>query len=136
MQLVIDATVLLAWLFKDAASAATDELRDSLEHTAVLVPATWPVQVAGALCAAVRRGRLARAEIAHVVELLEALPIKTDARTPEQALDKILPLALEQDLPVADAAYLELAMREALPLATLDERLAAAAERCGVRRVP
>jgi len=66
------------------------------------------------------------------MELLRSLPIEVDESTPSRAMGEILALAREQDLSVYDAAYLELAVREGIPLATLDRALASAAKRCGV----
>ena len=129
---VLDCSVTIAWLFKDEASPKTDKLRATLVETEALVPALWPLEVANVLLVATRKGRLKRAEVPRVVELLSALPITVDARTAPQALGATFSLAHEYGLSAYDAAYLELATREAVPLATLDKALAKAAKRCGV----
>jgi len=66
------------------------------------------------------------------IALLDAMPIRVDGATSQQALSGILTLAREQCLSRYDAVYLELAMREGLPLATREWALKAAAEKCGV----
>lgn len=129
---VLDCSVTIAWLFKDEASPKTDNLRTTLVESEALVPALWPLEVANVLLVAIRKGRLKRAEVPRVVELLSALPITVDARTASQALGATFSLAHEYSLSAYDAAYLELAAREAVPLATLDKALSKAAKRCGV----
>jgi predicted nucleic acid-binding protein len=66
------------------------------------------------------------------VTLLEALDISTDAETSLRALHDTLDLARRYSLSAYDAAYLELALRKSLPLATLDAQLNAAARQAGV----
>ena len=79
-----------------------------------------------------RRGRITQAQTSQALLLLESLDIVVDDNTENQALSATLTLGREQRLAAYDAAYLELAIRLQLPLATLDERLATAANRCGV----
>ena len=93
----------------------------------------WPLEVANALNVAERHKRLRPADIARFVELIHALPISLDVASFERATGAILDIAREQKLSSYDAAYLELAMREGLPLSTGDKALAAAAGRLGVQ---
>ena len=79
-----------------------------------------------------RRGRISQADSATFIGLLEGLPIRIDDETSDHAMKASLALARAQNLSVYDAAYLELAMRRGLPLATLDERLKTAAAATGV----
>jgi predicted nucleic acid-binding protein len=79
-----------------------------------------------------RRGRIKPAESAAFVAMVEELPIVADRATGARALHETMSLAREHRLTAYDAAYLELAMRLSLPLASGDRRLAAAAERVGV----
>jgi len=122
----------MAWFAEDEASPSTDRLLDSLQSGEALVPALWPLEISNVLLAAERRRRLTRAQAFRCVEMLRSLPIVVDESTSSRAMGEILSLARDQNLSVYDAAYLELSIREALPLATRDKVLAAAAKRCGV----
>ncbi len=130
--LVLDASVALAWGLEDESNPYTDAVLDALKHGEAVVPAIWPLEVANALWVAERRGRVTEATVAGFLEYLRALPIVVEQVTPEQVFSRVLPLAREQGLSVYDAAYLDLAMRLALPLATQDGALRAAASRVGV----
>ena len=129
---VLDASVALAWGLEDESSPYTDAVLDALENGEAVVPAIWPLEVANALRVAERRGRITEATIAGFLEYLRALPIVVEQVSPDQVFNRILPLAREQGLSVYDAAYLDLAMRLGLPLATQDGALRAAASRVGV----
>jgi predicted nucleic acid-binding protein len=96
------------------------------------VPGLWSLEIANGLVTGERRGRIRPAESAAFVALLEELPIVADGATGARALHETMNLAREHGLTAYDAAYLELAMRLGLPLATGDRSLAAAAERVGV----
>jgi predicted nucleic acid-binding protein len=122
----------MSWCFEDEAAPYTESVLDRLAGEEARVPAVWPLEVANVLLAAERRRRLTEAQSRRFVELLSTLPIHVDETTPARAMDGILSLAREQSLSAYDAAYLELAMREGLPIATRDLPLTEAARRCGV----
>jgi predicted nucleic acid-binding protein len=82
-----------------------------------------------------RRGRITPAESAAFIAMIEELPIVADRATETRALHETIGLAREHGLTAYDAAYLELAMRRGLPLATGDRQLAAASRRAGVALV-
>ena len=132
MPFVIDASVALAWHFEDEPSAYADQVLERLREDRSLVPSVWPLEIANALAVAERRGRLTSARVARAVELYLELPISPQDIGAPLALGPVLDLARAQGLSAYDAAYLELAMREGLPLATQDARLRAAASRVGV----
>lgn len=128
---VLDSSVALAWCFADEASPASDRLLDRLQRDGAVVPALWPLEVANVLRMAERRRRIACSSSDRFVDLLARLPISIDEETAGRAMGDTLALARDRDLTVYDAAYLELARRLVLPLATrdLDLRKAARAER-------
>ena len=127
MAFVLDCSVTMAWVFPDEASEATDRLRDSLVGGRAFVPSLWPVEVGSVLLAATKRGRLRADEWTGICASLEALPIEIDPVSASRVWGRALALADEYGLSVYDAVYLELALRLRLPLATLDQALAAAA---------
>ena len=128
MPFVLDCSVALAWVFPDEATAALDALCDSLIEDYALTPEIWPLEIANALLAAQRRGRISAEELQDIVAKLRVLSIEMDHETGEQAFTRILALAQKHNLTSYDAAYLELALRQGLPLATLDRQLQAACQ--------
>jgi predicted nucleic acid-binding protein len=129
---VVDNSVVMAWCFEDEASAYTEGVLDRLRETQALVPAIWPLVVANVLLIAERRDRLNEAQTAHFAQLLEALPILVEEADIERILGPVLAVGRAHRLTAYDAAYLELAARQGLPLATQDSRLRKAAGNAGV----
>ena len=132
MAIVMDASVTMAWCFEDEATPYTEAVLDLLRNTGAVVSAVWPLEVANVLLVGERRQRLTPARTARFVQLLQSLPITVDTEVLTRALGPVLALAREPGLTAYDATYLELAMREGLPLATQDAQLSAAATRLGV----
>jgi predicted nucleic acid-binding protein len=129
---VLDASVTLAWAFKEEMNVYTRTVLRSLGSGKALVPGIWPLEVGNALLVAERRNRLSFAEATRFLSFLRELPISVEQADPERIFGEVLLLAREQRLSVYDAAYLDLALRQGLPLATQDRALRAAASRCGV----
>lgn len=133
MEAVIDSSVALAWALPDETSGRADRLLARAGRVSVFwVPALWWYEIANALIVARRRQRLAEADRARITELYGMLPIRTDAALDTNTLWRIHVLAEKHSLSAYDAAYLELAQRRDLRLATLDRRLAGAAQRAGI----
>jgi predicted nucleic acid-binding protein len=128
---VLDCSVTMAWCFGDEATSYTNGVRDALVGARAVVPSLWPLEVANVLLVAERRHRLGKTDTARFLALLQALPITVDQGTSQRAFREILDVAREQELSSYDAAYLELALREGLRLATLDDQLKDAAARVG-----
>lgn len=129
---VLDASATLVWFFEDEASEAGWELLTSAQQNGVWVPSLWALEVGNILLAAERRQRTTAARIAAFVDELADMPINMDQETTARAMRDVLMLARAERLTTYDAAYLELAMRRGLPLATKDAALMAAARRLGV----
>jgi predicted nucleic acid-binding protein len=132
MSMVMDCSLTMAWCFSDEADAFADAVLDSLTETEGLVPSIWLLETANALLVAERSKRMTEAQTRRFVELLLALPIVVDQTEARHVMNNVLPVARRYALSSYDAAYLELAMRTGLPLATRDSRLARTARRCGV----
>jgi predicted nucleic acid-binding protein len=135
MALVVDASVTLSWCFRDERGEYGARVLRLLADDVAVVPGLWLLEVANGLLVAERRGRLTAADVAQVHEILSELPVTLDALTLDGALGSVLDLARAQELSPYDAAYLELAMREGLPLATQDDHQKRAAVSLGVRLV-
>jgi predicted nucleic acid-binding protein len=125
---VLDASVTLSWAFAYEATPFTARVLERLKTAHAVAPALWPFEVINAVAG--RRGRISAAQQAEFLERLRLLPVSIEHRPATWLGQQILPLARAHQLTAYDAAYLELAIREGLPLATIDGNLrkAAAAE--------
>ena len=132
MTVVIDSCIALAWCFADERSAAADAVLVQVTESGAIVPSLWRLEVANALHMAVRRKRIDAAFRDASIADLGALNIDTDSETDQHAWAGTLQLAECHQLTLYDAAYLELAQRLKLPLATLDRELRTAAMALGV----
>ena len=130
--LVIDCSLTMAWYFKDEATPYTNAVRAAMSVERAVVPALWSLEVANVLLMGERRKRSTQAKAARWLRFLAALPITVDTDTSLRAFDPVLGLARNTKLTAYDAAYLDLAIRLGLPLATLDGDLEKAAMENGV----
>ncbi|HEV3219704.1 MAG TPA: type II toxin-antitoxin system VapC family toxin [Candidatus Acidoferrales bacterium] len=133
---VPDASATLAWCFEDETSDWTEALLAKFKSgdTAV-VPQHWPAEVANTFLVGIRRGRVTKDKAARFLQDLLTLPIRIDFAGRENVFDQVFPFAAKYGLTVYDAAYLELAYRERIALATLDDDLKKAARAAGVSLV-
>ena len=129
---VLDCSIVMAWYFVDESDAYADLVARRLPDRIAYVPMNWPLEVANTLIVGERRKRSTQAQAARMIAYLAAMPISVDDETNVQAWTTTLDLARQQSLTAYDAAYLELAMRRGLPIATLDDQLKAAAKAAGV----
>lgn len=121
---VLDSSMALSWCFPDEQPSNSDRLLVTMASGArAVVPALWYLEIVNALVMGERRKRLKPSETTIALELLSRLPIDLDDRSGSHNASAILALARKYHLTAYDAAYLELAMRLRLPLATLDEKL-------------
>ena len=127
MSLVLDASTTLAWILPHRTTEAIRQVFDVLSTRGAWVPSLWRLEIANVLSIGVRRGRHDGTFRDATLEDLALLPIQVDAETDRQAWGATLRLAERHGLTSYDAAYLELARRRGLPLATLDGDLRAAA---------
>jgi len=129
---VVDASITLSWCFADETSPYSRSVLAALETTHAVVPALWPFEVANGLARAERRKRITQEGIAAFLEALRRLPIQVERREALWLWQAVLPLAREHRLTAYDAAYLDLAKRERLSLATLDHELQEAGSTLGI----
>lgn len=129
---VIDASAFGALIVPDEKNDLIPGLIDLLGEKGALAPQHWRLEIANLALMAVRRQRLAQAELPGLLAAAQDADVVIDDETHSVAWGATLDLALAHGLTVYDAAYLELAKRSGLPMATLDRRLADAARREGV----
>jgi predicted nucleic acid-binding protein len=124
MPFVLDASIAGCWAFDDEdhpwAALALERVRED----EALVSGIWWFEVRNILIVNERRGRITEGDTAAFLRALSRLGIAID-RSPDEGV--VLTLARRHRLTVYDASYLELSLREGLPLATLDGDLARAA---------
>lgn len=127
MSLVLDSSMTLAWYFEDEQTAAAREVLRGVAGGGAVVPSLWRLEVANGLQAALRRKRITTAFRDASLADLASMAIEIDDETDRWAWAATLGLADRRGLTLYDAAYLELALRRKLPLATRDAQLARAA---------
>lgn len=132
MSFVIDNSVALAWCFEDEQTPALNALLDRLVAHGALAPQLWPIEALNGLLSAERRQRVDRSSRHRLLGFLSQLPIAIDDETVERAWSLTAQLAEEYGLTAYDAAYLELAVRKGVPMATRDAALVRAAQAIGV----
>ena len=133
MSLVLDSSATLAWIYSDETTEPIRRVFQVVADDGAVVPALWRLEIANSLTVAMRRGRI-DANFRHAaLSDLALLDITTDDATGLHAWGETLNMADRFQLTIYDAAYLELAQRRTLPLATLDSELGTAAKALGLR---
>lgn len=135
MSLVIDASATLPWYFQDEASLESELIFDRVASVGATVPGHWKLEAANGFQTALRRRRIDPDCRDESLADLDSLPIDIDPETNARAWLDTLQIARRFGLTPYDAAYLELAVRGHLPLATLDKDLRRAASDAGVELV-
>jgi predicted nucleic acid-binding protein len=129
MPFVVDASVAACWLSPDELHPVADAAWRRIARDPAFAPGLWWFELRNMLIVNERRGRLDSAKTTHALRLLKELPVTIDAEIEE---DVLMRLARTHRLTAYDAAYLELARRKGLVLATLDAALSIAARAEGV----
>lgn len=128
----VDNSVVVSWYFDDEATAYTRAVLKELNTAEAFVPAIWPLEFSNVLLMAERRKRLKQADTTHILSITRSLPITVEQEEPGRLWAETLQLARAERLTIYDASYLDLAMRNGLPLATLDKALRRAARSVNV----
>jgi predicted nucleic acid-binding protein len=131
---ILDNSVVSGWFLENQASPYTEAIAARLNDETALAPALWELELTNVLRTACLRQRMTADHAQAVIANLGALPIEVD-RTPVRR-GELLALSLRFGLSAYDAAYLELALRLQLPIATRDGPLRDAAVASGVGVVP
>ncbi len=127
MSLVLDAWLTLSWYFADERTPGADRVLDLVAEHGAVVPGLWRLEVANGLQMAMRRRRVDAAYRDEALAQLARLRIEVDTETDHHAWSGTVRLADRFQLTLYDAAYLELAHRRRVALATLDVALRDAA---------
>ena len=133
---VLDVSVAAVWLLTAQGGWYSTRVLSRMVNDVAVVPTGWPTDLADAVLEGERRGDKTAAEVAVFLSRLRNFLIEPDEPNPPHVWTTTVPLARRLGLPVGRAAYLELAARLALPLATTDPALVAAAPAAGVAVAP
>lgn len=131
-RIVLDCSAAIAGLLPDERDASAGRLLDYVVDNGAVVPMLWSLEMANTMLMVQRRGRISRSDRLAAIDQIGKLPISVDGETTALIWSRIFPLAEEYGLTIYDAAYLELAVRLNLPLATRDNQLADAGRRAGL----
>jgi len=140
MNFVLDNSVVMRWLFNDGGTQDRQYAEDILNliaaktHTPI-APGIWPLEIANVISRAEDMGQLEETRSAHFLETIREMGIENNSITQGLAFGSVLHIARAYKLSSYDASYLELAMRHAIPLATLDKGLLGAMRKVGVKQL-
>jgi predicted nucleic acid-binding protein len=135
---VLDASVALAWFLDRPTAQYANHIRKLLLHGArAVVPALWQLEIANGFVVAERHGVLTTSETVQALQHFDVVVAQAVENSQDPvSMRRVLHTAREFRLTAYDAVYLETALRQGLPLATLDRQLVAAASKAGVEIVP
>lgn len=131
--IVVDCSAFIACALLD--EEPPKGLSETLAEALFVVPAIWPTEVSNAVLTALRKGRMDDAALRIIINSLNAREMQIETAGLSVSMNATLALARQHKLTVYDAAYLELAQRRSLPLATLDGDLIKAAKRAKVKLI-
>jgi predicted nucleic acid-binding protein len=132
IEFVLDCSVAISWCLVDEDNDYANAVLDIMPNAEAFVLEIWSLEIVNTLLVAERRNRMTVEQSQASINWLQSLLITIDSLTSVQAFGRTLTLAREQNLASYDAAYLELAWRLDLPVATNDKQLIDAALRCQV----
>jgi predicted nucleic acid-binding protein len=122
----------VAWYLPDEGELYANMLLERIEDSQLVVPSIWAMEMANAFVLAERRGRVDREAADSFIANLRSLPIEVALENDLANMPSVVMLARQNGLTAYDACYLRTALGFGLPLATLDTRLQAAADRSGI----
>lgn len=129
---VLDCSITMAWLFVDEKVDLTEKILTRLTEEEAVVPSLWILEVVNVLLIGEKRKRISAAQSVRFLETLKSLPINIADEITLNHSELLISVARAHHLSAYDAAYLDLALRLGIPLATLDGNLMKAANKSGV----
>lgn len=132
MAFVVDNSVVMGWLLPAQATAYTRRILQRVRREQMIVPSLWSVELANVMIVRQRRGAMTAAQVHGALQRVQRLKIAIDSERVAPA--NLVAIGERHGLSAYDAAYLELAQRRGIPLATEDDQLKRAARAAGVSR--
>ena len=131
-RIVLDCSIVMSWFFEDENDAYAEAIEATIPDLEFWVPGHWSLEIVNTALVGIRRGRTTDQKVSDLRALIATYPVIFDSETADAAWGETRRLARLYNLSAYDAAYLELALRLKLPLATIDRPLAKAAGLAGV----
>lgn len=131
-EFVLHTSVALPWVVRDVSNIYSSDVLNALVRTTAIVPESWLIDLAEVAMSFELDGWYSAARVSEHLMVLDGYPILVDDETNRRAWSDIFHLARTYSIPVHSAAYLELALRLKLPLATTDATLSRSALVAGV----
>jgi len=132
LSFVLDASVALCWCFEDEADRYARSIFPVLRTTPAVVPAIWPAEFGNGLMVAERRKRISQVAVSELLTAFRELPIRIEPAISSERLPQLVSMARQHGLSVYDTLYLDIALEQELPLATIDKQMKRAARKMGV----
>lgn len=129
---VLDCSVTMAWCFPDEHNDKAEQVLRHLTQTKALVPEIWALEVNNVLHIAERKKRITPTQSNTFIHLLNGLPIEIGKGLNERPSLYLLDITRQFNISAYDAAYLELALRQSIPLASFDQLLCSSAKKAGI----
>ena len=130
--IVLDCSIVMSWFFEDESDVYAAAIEAGIPDLQFWVPGHWSLEIVNTALVGIRRGRTTDQKVSCLRALIATYPVIVDPETAVAAWGETLRLAQLYRLSSYDAAYLELALRLKLPLATIDQPLAKAAGLAGL----
>ena len=134
--IVLDASLMLAWLLSEPSLKSRPQLQAILTQETLLVPAHWPAEIGNALLVNARRGRIANEDLGGMLVNLTTFGVSPQKPPETEDFGPLLRFAQAHRLTFYDAIYVQLALETESTLATLDEEMRTAAIRLGLTLLP
>ena len=128
---ILDCSVYMSWCLREETSGVSSRILNSLTKNTIVVPSLWLYEVANTLAVSVRRKKLTTAEAQMLVNDIPLLSISFDAPMVEN-VSRVFQVANEYKLSAYDAAYVELALRLNIPIASLDKDIIRVSKKTGI----
>jgi len=119
LSFVLDASVALCWCFEDEADRYARSVFPVLRSIPAVVPAIWPAEFGNGLMVAERRKRISQTAVSALLSAFRELPIRIESAVGSERLPELVSMARQQGLSVYDTLYLDIALQQELPLATI-----------------
>lgn len=134
--IVVDASVMVAWLMNEPHMSLNDDIYDLLATERIIVPAHWPAEISNAMVVNIRRGRLSLDDQSAMLRRIATLDLDVQPHADSAAIDRTVRFAIQEGLTAYDAVYVMLARDTGSSLATVDREMRTSARRLDVALLP
>lgn len=134
--IVVDASVVVAWLLGEKSGSSANYLFDAIPDNEAIAPSHWPLEIGNALYAPAKAGKLSPDDFQVIMDDLDHLNIRVQPPIHADEIGPLVQFAVAHGLTTYDAAYVQLALHHQAILVTLDNSMRKAARKLGVALLP